>query len=142
MILLSNTGFNDTGAYWRSAYETPTFQEDLKQLLEQLKPLYQELHTYVRKQLRKQYGTELFPVSGQIPAHLLGIYDYINKCDTTLDISRMIIYKGKFVCTYKYFDFLGNMLAQQWNNIYDLVIPYKNKAKIDITPVLKEKVGF
>nr|XP_034299426.1 uncharacterized protein LOC117680950 isoform X1 [Crassostrea gigas] len=99
-----NMGFNDTGAYWRSAYETPTFQEDLKQLLEQLKPLYQELHTYVRKQLRKQYGTELFPVSGQIPAHLL-----------------------------------GNMWAQQWNNIYDLVIPYKNKAKIDITPVLKEK---
>lgn len=54
----------------------------------------------------------------------------------------MIIYKGKFLCTYKYFDFLGNMWAQQWNNIYDLVIPYKNKAKIDITPVLKEKVGF
>lgn len=112
-------------------------------MLEQLKPLYQELHTYVRKQLRKQYGTELFPVSGQIPAHLLGIYDYINKCDTTLDISRMIIYKGKFVCTYiSILVFLGNMWAQQWNNIYDLVIPYKNKAKIDITPVLKEKVGF
>lgn len=55
----------------------------------------------------------------------------------------MIIYKGKFVCTYiSILVFLGNMWAQQWNNIYDLVIPYKNKAKIDITPVLKEKVGF
>ena len=68
----THLGFNDTGAYWRSQYETATFQEDLEQLLEQLKPLYQELHTYVRKQLRKEYGTERFPVSGQIPAHLFG----------------------------------------------------------------------
>lgn len=37
--------------------------------------------------------------------------------------------------------FLGNMWAQQWNNIYDLVIPYKNKTKVDITPVLKAKVS-
>jgi peptidyl-dipeptidase A len=67
-------GYQDTGAYWRSKYESNTFQEDLKGLLDQLKPLYQELHTYVRKQLRKQYGTENFPVSGHIPAHLLGKY--------------------------------------------------------------------
>lgn len=33
------------------------------------------------------------------------------------------------------------MWAQQWNNIYDLVIPYKNKTKVDITPVLKAKVS-
>ncbi|XP_055997291.1 uncharacterized protein LOC130047084 isoform X2 [Ostrea edulis] len=99
-----NMGYNDTGEYWRSKYESDTFQEDLKGLLEQLKPLYQELHTYVRKELRKQYGTENFPVSGHIPAHLL-----------------------------------GNMWAQEWQNIYDLVIPFKNKANVDITPVLKEK---
>ncbi|XP_062576365.1 uncharacterized protein LOC134238260 [Saccostrea cucullata] len=99
-----NMGSNDTGEYWRSKYESATFQEDLKHLLEQLKPLYEDLHTYVRKRLRKQYGTENFPVSGHIPAHLL-----------------------------------GNMWAQEWQNIYDLVIPFRNKPNIDITPVLNER---
>jgi hypothetical protein len=41
-------------------------------LLEELKPLYQELHTYVRRQLRQLYGEEKFPQTGHIPAHILG----------------------------------------------------------------------
>lgn len=67
-------GYKDTGDYWRVAYESETFREDLEQLLEKLKPLYQELHTYVRKKLRNLYGDENFPNSGHIPAHLLGTY--------------------------------------------------------------------
>ena len=67
------SGYNDTGSYWRDAYESDTFQTDLQELLEQLKPLYENLHTYVRRELSKLYGEDKFPSSGHIPAHLLGM---------------------------------------------------------------------
>lgn len=70
--LYHTAGFKDTGDYWRSAYESATFQEDLENLLTELKPLYAQLHTYVRNQLRSLYGADKFPRSGHIPAHLLG----------------------------------------------------------------------
>lgn len=66
-------GYKDYGDYWRSHYDSPTFEEDLEDLLVQLQPLYQNLHTYVRSKLRKLYGEEKFPASGHIPAHLLGM---------------------------------------------------------------------
>ena len=72
LILLYSPGYKDTGAYWRSWYESPTFQSDLEKLLEELKPFYAQLHTYVRSKLIDMYGVENFPASGQIPAHLLG----------------------------------------------------------------------
>ncbi|KAK3605969.1 hypothetical protein CHS0354_019648 [Potamilus streckersoni] len=99
-------GYQDTGEYWRSSYESETFQTDIERLLQQLQPLYQNLHTYVRRELMAIYGNDKFPASGHIPAHLL-----------------------------------GNMWAQSWNNIYDIVVPFKNKQSIDITATLQEK-GF
>lgn len=65
-------GYKDTGDAWRSMYESDSFRSDLEHLLEQLKPLYQNLHTYVRRKLVDIYGAERFPASGHIPAHLLG----------------------------------------------------------------------
>ncbi|XP_061182126.1 angiotensin-converting enzyme-like [Saccostrea echinata] len=70
------SGFNDTGEYWRSWYETPTFEQDVRNLFEELEPLYIELHAYVRKRLKQKYGKELFPESGHIPAHLFGKQKY------------------------------------------------------------------
>lgn len=72
MCPLFKLDFSDTGEMWRSVYETNTFQEDLKALLEDLQPLYTLLHAYVRRELKKTYGSENFPQSGHIPAHLLG----------------------------------------------------------------------
>ncbi|KAM8945786.1 angiotensin-converting enzyme [Pelodytes ibericus] len=34
---------------------------------------------------------------------------------------------------------LGNMWAQSWSNIYDLVVPYPNAAKVDATPAMIEQ---
>lgn len=65
-------GYKDYGDYWRSHYDVPTFEEDLENLLKQLQPLYQNLHTYVRSKLMAVYGEDKFPESGHIPAHLLG----------------------------------------------------------------------
>ena len=65
-------GFSDTGAYWRSWYDSPTFTEDLERLYQQLEPLYLNLHAYVRRALHRQYGDRYINLRGPIPAHLLG----------------------------------------------------------------------
>ena len=67
-------GFADAGALWRSNYDMPPdqFAKEEDRLWEQLRPLYESLHAYVRGQLRKKYGEDLVPVHGPIPAHLLG----------------------------------------------------------------------
>lgn len=66
------SGYTDNGAYWRSLYETSTFEEDLEKLYLQLQPLYLNLHAYVRRALYKKYGAEHINLKGPIPAHLLG----------------------------------------------------------------------
>ncbi len=65
-------GHSDNGAFWRSLYETPTFEEDLETLWKELEPLYQNLHAYVRRALYKKYGSKHINLKGPIPAHLLG----------------------------------------------------------------------
>lgn len=66
------TGHSDNGAFWRSLYETPTFEEDLETLWKELEPLYLNVHAYVRRALYKKYGGERINLNGPIPAHLLG----------------------------------------------------------------------
>ncbi|MDB5985574.1 MAG: peptidase [Nevskia sp.] len=36
-------------------------------------------------------------------------------------------------------DLLGNMWAQQWGNIYDLVVPYKDAGSLDVSSVLQAR---
>ncbi|MEQ1871306.1 MAG: M2 family metallopeptidase, partial [Vicinamibacterales bacterium] len=66
-------GFADTGAMWRAKYDMPpdAFAQELERLWNQVRPLYLELHAYVRMKLRQQYGA-VVPEKGPIPAHLLG----------------------------------------------------------------------
>ncbi|XP_067869242.1 angiotensin-converting enzyme [Heterodontus francisci] len=96
--------FQDTGAYWRSWYESETFAEDLERIYNQLKPLYLNLHAFVRRKLYLRYGPKYINLKGPIPAHLL-----------------------------------GNMWAQQWNNIYELMVPFPDKGNIDVTDTMVEK---
>lgn len=98
------SGFKDTGEYWRSWYEVPTFESDVRNLYNELSELYQHLHYYVRQKLRNKYNADVFPETGHLPAHLL-----------------------------------GNMWAQQWNNIYDLVIPYPSAGRVNITKAMLDK---
>ncbi len=83
-------GFADLGAMWRSNYDMPA--DDFAKLTDKLwlevKPLYDELHTYVRGQLNKKYGDGVQGKTGPIRA-----------------------------------DLLGNMWAQEWGDIYDIVAP-------------------
>jgi peptidyl-dipeptidase A len=66
-------GFADTGALWRSGYDMPPdeFARELDRQWEAVRPLYLQLHAYVRWKLREKYG-DIVPASGPIPAHLLG----------------------------------------------------------------------
>jgi peptidyl-dipeptidase A len=67
-------GFKDMGAQWRSNYDmTPEqFSAETERLWNQVRPLYESLHTYVRNQLVKQYGAQATDANGMIRADLLG----------------------------------------------------------------------
>ncbi len=67
-------GFSDMGEIWKGRYDMPQeqFVAEMNRVWEPVKPLYQDLHCYVRKQLKKKYGADRFPEDGTIPAHLLG----------------------------------------------------------------------
>jgi peptidyl-dipeptidase A len=98
-------GFADTGAMWRAKYDMPpdAFTRELDRLWDQVRPLYLELHAYVRMKLREKYG-DVVPANGPIPAHLL-----------------------------------GNIWAQDWTNIYDLVKPAGADAGYSLTEILKRR---
>jgi peptidyl-dipeptidase A len=67
-------GFADTGALWRGGYDMSSdeFEAEVERLWQQVKPLYEQLHCYVRAKLGEKYGKDKVPDNGPIPAHLLG----------------------------------------------------------------------
>ncbi|KAL3836683.1 hypothetical protein ACJMK2_022105 [Sinanodonta woodiana] len=100
--------YEDMGDYYRSDYESPTFESDVRALFQELAPLYENLHAYVRRKLRQHYGADKFPNTGHIPAHIL-----------------------------------GNMWAQDWTNVYDILAPYPNKgSNYTITRMYKVAEDF
>ncbi|HEY6843865.1 MAG TPA: M2 family metallopeptidase, partial [Thermoanaerobaculia bacterium] len=60
-------GYADAGAMWRSKYDMPAgaFAAEVDRLWDQVKPLYESLHRYVRRKLH-------LPPDRPTPAHLLG----------------------------------------------------------------------
>ncbi len=112
MVTIANEGavelgYPDVGAMWRSAYDMPP--EDFAKLTDKLwnevRPLYEALHTYVRTKLNQKYGSAVQPATGPIRA-----------------------------------DLLGNMWAQEWGNIYDIVAPPgSGDLGYDIGDLLKAK---
>jgi peptidyl-dipeptidase A len=99
-------GFPDVGALWRSQYDMPPeqFAREVDRLWEQVRPLYESLHCYVRAKLAEKYGAGVVPPGEPIPAHLL-----------------------------------GNMWAQEWGNIYELVAPRGAAPTYDLTKLLRQK---
>jgi peptidyl-dipeptidase A len=76
------------GALWRSGYDMPAadFEADIERLWRDTKPLYDQLHCYIRSRLRKKYGADKLDERGPIPAHLLGnmwAQDWIHVYDLT-----------------------------------------------------------
>ena len=66
-------GYDDTGAMWRAGYDmTPAeFEAETDRLWQQVKPLYDDLHCYVRGRLQKAYGADKVPDGKPLPASML-----------------------------------------------------------------------
>jgi peptidyl-dipeptidase A len=71
---------------WRESYEDEKFIENVDKMWSQVEPLYNELHTYVKRKLEKLYGDKMDKKSDLIPAHLLGnmwAQSWVNLYDRT-----------------------------------------------------------
>ncbi|XP_050452521.1 angiotensin-converting enzyme isoform X1 [Cataglyphis hispanica] len=64
--------FTDAAEYWMFPYESPNFQQDIDEVWEMIRPLYEELHAYVRRKLRELYGPEKIGGHAPLPSHILG----------------------------------------------------------------------
>jgi peptidyl-dipeptidase A len=64
--------FSDTSEYWSFPFESSTLSIDLEDAWEDVKPLYELLHAYVRRRLRDYYGPEKLNRQAPLPAHVLG----------------------------------------------------------------------
>ncbi|KAM3960983.1 angiotensin-converting enzyme isoform 1-T1 [Aphomia sociella] len=65
-------GYDSVAEWWLSEYEADDSEDQFASLWSQIKPLYQQIHAYVRRQLRLKYGEDIVSAKGPIPAHLLG----------------------------------------------------------------------
>ncbi|XP_049869718.1 angiotensin-converting enzyme-like [Pectinophora gossypiella] len=65
-------GFDTAAEWWLSEYEASDAEDQFVALWSHIKPLYEQIHAYVRHVLRMKYGEEVVSARGPIPAHLLG----------------------------------------------------------------------
>jgi peptidyl-dipeptidase A len=67
-------GFKDMGAMWRSNYDMSPeqFSSEVERLWNDVRPLYESLHAYVRSRLIQKYGNQAVTKEGLIRADLLG----------------------------------------------------------------------
>jgi peptidyl-dipeptidase A len=103
----SDLGFKDISTLWRGRYDMPpeAFEADMERTWTQLKPLYDDLHCYVRDRLAKAYPGKVKD-AGPIPAHVLGnmwaqewanIYPLVepNPGEASLDVTAALVAKKK-----------------------------------------------
>ncbi|CAB3255880.1 unnamed protein product [Arctia plantaginis] len=65
-------GYDSVAEWWLGEYEEPDTESQFSDLWAEIKPLYQQIHAYVRRLLRIKYGEDVVSARGPIPAHLLG----------------------------------------------------------------------
>ncbi|XP_051171551.1 angiotensin-converting enzyme-like [Leptopilina boulardi] len=70
--IASLLGYQNAAEMWAADYATSNFEETIMKLWTEIKPLYDQLHAYVRRKLGIFYGSRLISENGTIPAHLLG----------------------------------------------------------------------
>jgi peptidyl-dipeptidase A len=108
MVAIANEGarelgYANVGDMWLSKYDMPPdkMAAEVDRIWRQVKPLYVQLHCYVRARLNEKYGDKIVPLDQPIRA-----------------------------------DVLGNMWAQDWSDVYDLVAPKSANIGYDLTDLL------
>lgn len=64
--------YTNNAEFWLKEYEQDDFEDEMGKIWNQLKPLYLQIHAYVRKRLWDKYGDSVISRRGPIPAHMLG----------------------------------------------------------------------
>lgn len=70
--------YKDLSERWIEDFEDVNFEQNSADLFAQIKPLYEQLHAYVRRRLSDLYASK-YPKNHDpklIPAHLLGSFNY------------------------------------------------------------------
>lgn len=103
---------SNAAKWWQSQYEDPKIIEIVDKLWTDIKPLYTELHTYVKRKLLNIYSDKnaidgFDSKSETIPAHLLGAIH-----------------------------------ANSWSNLYEDTKPHKDKFTINYTDIKSNKAMF
>lgn len=112
MVEIGELGAKDLGYdgltdLWFSKYDMPAedFLADTDRVWEEVKPLYDALQCHVRAKLNEEYGDEIAPAEGMLPAHILGnmwgqswanIYDIVFEEDPnteSIDLTSIILNK-------------------------------------------------
>lgn len=89
---LEHWTYRDISEAWQMAdFESTDVEETMDRLYQQIRPLYRQLHAYVRRRLVSFYRHRELNATGPIPAHLLGdmwaqdwtsIIDIVHSVDT------------------------------------------------------------
>ncbi|MFL2725750.1 MAG: M2 family metallopeptidase [Gammaproteobacteria bacterium] len=112
MVEIGELGAKDLGYdgltdLWFSKYDMPAedFLADTDRVWEEVKPLYDALQCHVRAELNEEYGDNVVPAEGMLPAHILGnmwgqswanIYDIVFEEDPnteSIDLTSIILDK-------------------------------------------------
>ncbi|WP_395345397.1 M2 family metallopeptidase [Ningiella sp. W23] len=116
MVSLANEGaeqlgFDNTSELWRAKYDMPAddFPKELDRIWGQVKPFYESLQCHVRAELSEYYGKD---------------YD-----------GNDIVPLDKPIPAH----LLGNMWAQSWGNIYDIVKPEQEMNVPNVTSALQNQ---
>ncbi|CRK96558.1 CLUMA_CG009925, isoform A [Clunio marinus] len=64
--------YKDAAEYWSFQFDTPNFRYEMEDVWKEILPLYEQLHTYVRRKLREFYGPDKINRNAPLPAHILG----------------------------------------------------------------------
>lgn len=57
---------------WNFPYESPSFENEMEEVWNQISPLYEQMHAYVRRKLRDLYGPDRISKQAPLPSHILG----------------------------------------------------------------------
>lgn len=91
----------------------------MENIFDQIRPLYEQLHAYVRHKLRLQYGNHIVDEDGPIPMHLVGNM-WAQDWENVSMISSTV-----------------NELRSKWQEqilqIADATAPYPGKGELDVT---------
>jgi len=56
--------------FWYRNYNNKDFLQEMEKVMQEIKPFYQQLHAYTRRELFKKYGADVINPTGPIPDHL------------------------------------------------------------------------